>query len=417
MTPGRRRRDANRHLLMSLSIARNQQQTVLRLWRSLQPHLRSDRNLPARIQEALRRREFGARDRRLYRELLYTAVRYLPWIEELTARSEEEAVRAVAWLATDTPATSGFRAALVPGWPPPPPAISARARHLGVSGALLPEWFRHHCPAAFISPELESLHTRAPLWIRLQTDAPDSVLAEFTARRWRWRQSEVLPEACEILEEADLTATTAYREGRFEIQDLGSQFVLASAPIARGEHWLDACAGAGGKALQLARLLGPAGRVDAFDPRADALEELRQRARRGGYANIHPLTQAPSTPDYDGVLVDAPCSGSGTWRRAPHLKWCTSPADIAAHARRQQELLDRFSRLVRPGGLLVYATCSLSRQENQEVVAAFLAAHAGFTTAPFLRTFDCPVADPGLAILPARHNTDGFFAVPLRRAH
>jgi 16S rRNA (cytosine967-C5)-methyltransferase len=402
---------------MSLPIACNQQQTVLRLWRSLQPHLQSDRNLPARIQEALRRREFGARDRRLYRELLYTAVRYLPWIEELTARSEDEAVRAVAWLATDTPATSGFRAALVPGWPPLPPLVSARARHLGVGGELLPDWFRHHCSAAFVSPDLESLHTRAPLWIRLQTDDPDAVRAEFTARRWRWRPSAALPEACEILEEADLTAAAAYREGQFEIQDLGSQFVLASAPIGRGERWLDACAGAGGKALQLARLLGPTGRVEAFDPRADALGELRARARRGGYANIHPLTQVPTTANYDGVLVDAPCSGSGTWRRAPHLKWCTWPADIAVHARRQLELLDRFSHLVRPGGLLVYATCSLSRLENQEVVARFLAEHTGFTIAPFLRTFDCPVGDTGLTILPSRHDTDGFFTVSLRRTH
>jgi 16S rRNA (cytosine967-C5)-methyltransferase len=242
------------------------------------------------------------------------------------------------------------------------------------------------------------------------------VWTEFTARHWRWRQPEVLSEACEILDEADLTVTTAYREGWFEIQDLGSQFVLASAPIARGERWLDACAGAGGKSLQLARLLGPAGRVDAFDPRKDALAELRERARRSGYANIHPLTRTPSVVDYDGVLVDAPCSGSGTWRRAPHLKWCTSPADITAHAHRQQELLDRFSRLVRSGGLLVYATCSLSRQENQEVVAAFLAAQPGFATTPPARTFDYPVADPGLTILPARHNTDGFYAVALRRA-
>jgi len=400
---------------MSLSIARNQQQTVLRLWRSLQPHLRSDRNLPARIQEALRRREFGARDRRLYRELLYTAVRFLPWVEELTVRSEEEAVRAIAWLAADTPATRGFRETLVPGWPPPPPAISARARHLGVRSELLPEWFHRHCPDAFISPNLEVLHTRPPLWIRLQTDDPGTVLSEFTGRRWRWRKSEVHPEACEVLDEADLTATAAYREGRFEIQDLGSQFVLASASIARGGQWLDACAGAGGKTLQLARLLGPEGRVDAFDPRASALEELRLRARRGGYANIHPLPLTPRTADYDGVLVDAPCSGSGTWRRAPHLKWCTSPADIAAHARRQRALLARFSRLVRPGGLLIYATCSLSCHENQKVVAAYLAAHPGFTAAPFLRTFNCTVEEPGLTILPARHNTDGFFVVPLRR--
>ncbi|MDD2764136.1 MAG: RsmB/NOP family class I SAM-dependent RNA methyltransferase [Opitutaceae bacterium] len=397
------------------SIVRNQQQIFLRLWQSLLPHLRTDRNLPARIQEALRRREFGSRDRRLYRELIYTALRYWPWVEELAARAGDEAVHAIAWLAADTPVTHVFRETLLATWPPLPPSISARAERLGVTGGLLPEWFHRHCPAAFVSPNLEVLHRRARLWIRLQTDAPDTVWAEFADRGWRWRRSETWPEAGEILEETDLTATTAYREGKFEIQDLGSQMVLASVEISRGGRWLDACAGAGGKTLQLARLLGAEGRVDAFDIRTEALAELRQRARRGGFTNIQTLTQEPAAPGYDGVLVDAPCSGSGTWRRAPHLKWCTTSAEIAAQADRQQELLARFGRLVRPGGRLIYATCSLSRQENEQVVAAFLRAHPDFAAVPPDRTFGNPRADNGLTILPAQHDTDGFFAAALER--
>lgn len=401
---------------MNPAIVRNQQQIFLRLWRSLLPHLRSDRHLPARIQEALRRREFGARDRRLYRELLYTALRYFPWVEEITARSEVLATRAVAWLAADTPATRGFREAVVPDWPPLPPTMPARAHHLGVSRELLPAWFRRHCPEAFLSPNLEMLHARAPIWIRLQTDDPDTVLTEFTDRGWPWRRSDVCADACEILAEADLTAAKAYREGRFEIQDLGSQFILAGAQIAPDGHWLDACAGAGGKTLQLARRLGSEGRVDAFDLRAEALEELRQRAHRGGFTNIHLLSRPPVAGNYDGVLVDAPCSGSGTWRRAPHLKWCTTAPDIAAQAVRQRELLARFSRQVRPGGLLIYATCSLSRQENQDVGAAFLSRHPPFTHLPPVRTFDGVVGELGLTILPACHNTDGFFVAAFRRA-
>jgi 16S rRNA (cytosine967-C5)-methyltransferase len=401
--------------MMSASIVPNQQRTFLRLWQRLQPHLRSDRNLPSRIQEALRRREFGARDRRLYRELLYTALRYRPWVEELATRSPEDAVRAVAWLAADLPATRGFREALVPGWPLPPESISARAGLLGASQELLPGWFRSHCPAAFVAPNLEALHRRTPLWIRLQPAAGDRVRAEFLQRGWQVRTPEVQPTAREVLAEADLTSTLGFREGRFEIQDLGSQLVLASAAIAPGGCWLDACAGAGGKTLQLAGLLGPEGRVDAFDVRASALAELRQRARRGGFTNIHALAQVPAEGRYDGVLVDAPCSGSGTWRRAPHLKWCTDPADIRAHAARQRELLARFSNLVRPGGLLVYATCSLSCRENQEVVAAFLGSHREFAAVPSLRTFRCPVDAQGLTILPAIHDTDGFFVSTMQR--
>lgn len=401
---------------MSRSIVRNQQQVFLRLWQSLRPQVGTDFNLPARIQAQLRRREFGARDRRLYRELIYTTLRFLPWIEELAVRSEEQTVHAIAWLAADMPATQEFRQALITDWPDLPPDMAARSNHLGVRGSLIPEWFRDQCPEAFLSPNLDVLHSRAPVWIRLQTETPDPVLAEFSERAWPWRKSDSRTDAYRMLGEPDLTTTAAYQQGRFEIQDLGSQLILASAPIARGSRWLDACAGAGGKTLQLAHDLGPEGRVDAFDARPAALDELRQRLRRGNFTNIQLLRHMPTTMDYDGVLVDAPCSGSGTWRRAPHLKWCTTPADISRHAIRQQELLTRAGGCVRPGGLLLYATCSLSARENDAVVRAFLAANSGFGAWAPTRRLGCIGTEYGLRILPACHDTDGFYVAALRRA-
>src|SRR5690606_30520565 len=141
-----------------------------------------------------------------------------------------------------------------------------------------------------------------------------------------------LPTALEVLAEADLTQTDAYARGLIEIQDLGSQLILAHLPVPPVGRWLDACARAGGNTLQLARLLGDAGRVDAHDIRAAALDELGARAARARIANIRILS-APPSEHYDGVLVDAPCSGSGTWRRAPHLKWCTTPQTITDAAR------------------------------------------------------------------------------------
>ncbi|HZL44609.1 MAG TPA: RsmB/NOP family class I SAM-dependent RNA methyltransferase [Opitutaceae bacterium] len=401
--------------MTSPSIVRNQQQTFGRLWQSVHPYVRADRDLPARLQAVLRRREFGARDRRLYRELLYTAVRHLPWTEQLAARAETEMIRAVAWLAADTPATHEFRAALAGDWPDCPAAVAGRAQFLGVDGGLLPEWFRRHCPEAFVPPNLEVLATRPPLWIRLQTADAGTIHREFAQRGWPVRPAAVLPTAAEIPAEADVTSTRTYQEGRFEVQDLGSQMILASAPIEPDGCWLDACAGAGGKTLQLATLAGPAGRVDAYDVRPDALTELRERARRGGFDNIRVLERIPAPANYDGVLVDAPCSGSGTWRRAPHLKWCTTPADIAAHAGQQRQLLAQLCAQVRPGGLLVYATCSLSRVENQEVVEAFLAGHPEFTAVPPARSFGCRPDGAGLTIFPAVHNTDGYFVSQLAR--
>ena len=383
-----------------MNIVGSQRHTFLQLLAQLRPHWRRDPNLPERIHTMLRRhRSIGARDRRLYRELLYTAVRHLPWIE---GRPDEALVALVAALAADTPATRAFRAAwadaqLMAGLP---------------REALLPAWFRDECPEAFAPPQLDALLTRAPLWLRLQTAEPARVFAEFADRGWACQPSDLLPAAVKVLAEVDVTQTGAFAQGRIDVQDLGSQLLLESVGLEPGGRWLDACAGAGGKTLQLARLLGPDGKVDAHDIRPAALEELVQRAQRAGVGNIRVTPEVAGL--YDGVLVDAPCSGSGTWRRAPHLKWVTTPQNIARAATVQLNLLAQFAAQVRPGGRLVYATCSLCRRENAEVLAAFLAARPDFAPVPLARTFGFTPTGGGLTIWPATHDTDGFFVASLR---
>ncbi len=385
-------------------IADNQARTLLRLLLQLRPHWRSDRALPARLQRLLADHpSFGSRDRRLYRELIYTTLRFLPWIEPLLGPDPAEAVRRIAWLAADTKSTHEFRTAFATGVAPS-----------GDQTELLPAWFREHCPAAFAPEELAALNRRASLWLRVQTDDLKPMAAEFAAHGWKWSQSPVLPGAIRLETEADATKTESYHAGRFEVQDLGSQMILAAAPVQPGGRWLDACAGAGGKTLQLAHLLGPAGLVDATDPRPDALAELQTRARRAGLANIRAVPR-PGAEAYDGILVDAPCSGTGTWRRAPHLKWITTPADLANQAARQLEILGRHAPLVRPGGLLVYATCSLSHVENGSVAASFLGNAPDFTPVPLREYFGFPGVGPSLTILPSRHDTDGFFVAAFQR--
>jgi 16S rRNA (cytosine967-C5)-methyltransferase len=257
--------------------------------------------------------------------------------------------------------------------------------------------------------------SRAPLWLRLQALDPLPVFDEFAEHEWTWRRTTVLSGAIELLAEADLTKTRSYQSGLIEIQDLGSQLILEAVGIDPGSRWLDACAGAGGKTLQLAALTGPRGLVEANDIRADALRELRARATRAGLKNIA-VGNARATQTYDGVLVDAPCSGSGTWRRAPHLKWSTTPEHVEKAAQTQLSLLSDLASRVRPGGRLVYATCSLSRRENEDVVTAFLSGHREFSPAPFARAFHAPPAGAGLIFLPALHDTDGFFVASLRRS-
>lgn len=407
-----------------MSIAANQQRTFLRLVAGLRPHWRRDPALPARIQALFaRHREFGARDRRLYRELMFTTVRYLPWIEPMLDTDPGEATRRVAWLAAETPATRVFRATFAMGDPP-----------TGDKAELLPGWFRPHCPAIFQGAELAAQLRRAPLWLRLQTDAPAAVFEEFSRRGWAWRASDVIAGAIQLLAEADVTTSEAWRNGLDEVQDLGSQMILESIGVERGGRWLDACTGAGGKTLQLARLLGPGGAIDAHDVRASALDELRTRTRRASHVchliddkgdrtaaqrkTAIRIVRADSSRlqgNYDGVLVDAPCSGSGTWRRAPHLKWVTTDEAIVRAAATQRTLLAQYSSRVKPGGRLVYATCSLSARENEDVVNTFLTAHPEFRPEPFVRNFGAMQRSVGLLILPAQHDTDGFFVASLRR--
>lgn len=397
-------------------VAANQGRTFLRLLAELRPHLRTDRNLPARIQQRLaKEKRFGSRDRRLYRELLYTAIRFLPWVETLLARSEDDALRAIVWLAAEDNSTRPLKQALPSDWPPLLATVAEKAAHLGVNEPLLPEWFRPHCPAAFESPEIDVLHTRAPLWLRLQTEDTRPVFEEFTFRQWKWKPAEILPGAIELLTEADVTKTDCYAQGLVEVQDLGSQLLLEAVRPAVGTRWFDACAGAGGKTLQLARLVGPTGHVSAIDPRPDALAELKLRANRAHLSQIV-VRQHPPAPDalFDGMLVDAPCSGTGTWRRSPHLKWSMTEADVQMSAQRQREILARYARHVAPGGLLVYATCSLSHFENEDIVADFLAAHPEFSVAPLAQTFNSTQSSTGLTLLPSHHNSDGFFVSALR---
>jgi 16S rRNA (cytosine967-C5)-methyltransferase len=391
---------------MSPAHAHNQLRILRGLWTRLQP---LDRSTPARLQTLLADRRFGGRDRRLYRELLLTALRHARTLPPPGAINATEA-DALAWAAilaracAATRETEAFRATFAPvdsGTAPSAPDLLS----------LMPDWFADECDTGLSPADTASaLLARAPLWVRLQTDSPAAVLAEWRALGWTAEPHPALPDAFKLPPETKVTACPLYQAGHYEIQDAGSQRILAdvlAAHPAPGPRWLDACAGAGGKTLQLARLLGPAARIDATDPRAAALAELRARATRAGLApRIRTLAAASdASRDYDGVLVDAPCAGSGTWRRAPHLMACTTRADLAAAAELQRAILAEASARVRPGGLLVYATCSIARTENRLVAEGFLASH-GNTFQP---------SSPTRPIAPGVEDNDGFYVATFRR--
>jgi len=218
----------------------------------------------------------------------------------------------------------------------------------------------------------------------------------------------------------------AFKNGLFELQDEASQLVGHLVAPQPGERVLDLCAGAGGKTLQLGALMQSKGSLMATDISAHRLEKLTPRMRRAGLSNVRPvpirgmsdvhLKRAKGR--FDRILIDAPCSGTGTWRRNPDLKW--RPLDLEALNRTQLELLEGSVRLLKPGGRIVYATCSILPEENERIVDRFLARHPDFSLCPAAEILSAQGIDvPGVGAMlrldPARHGTDGFFAAVLER--
>ena len=277
---------------------------------------------------------------------------------------------------------------------PMPPAdasfekrAAAAAAFTGAEHAPAPETLLPAELAEFIPQDLSRLTRlmarRPPLWIRLQHGGEAETLAELAASGMTVRRHPRVAAAVALTGgKLNVFTLESFRAGRFEVQDLASQCVgLVCAPKP-GERWFDACAGGGGKTLELAVLMRRRGTVIAGDVREGILHELKLRARRAGFPNISTLHHDGRVPrgfhPCDGVLVDAPCSGSGVWRRNPGSAWKFRPAELKEYARRQYDILAHFSTAVKPGGVLVYATCSLFREENEEVVGRFLAAHPDF---------------------------------------
>ena len=215
--------------------------------------------------------------------------------------------------------------------------------------------------------------------------------------------------------------------GLIEIQDEGSLLVAVMTGAAPGMRVADWCAGAGGKTLALAGMMENRGQIVACDVSAPRLEGAVRRLRRAGVHNVerHLLTTGDKwlkrrAGTFDRVLVDAPCTGTGTWRRNPDARLRLYEQDLTELITKQATILDTAQTLVRKGGRLVYATCSLLEEENEAQVSAFLSRHNDFSVVPLWRawTLDTPVPNGGdyLSLTPARHGTDGFFTAVLERA-
>jgi 16S rRNA (cytosine967-C5)-methyltransferase len=302
-----------------------------------------------------------------------------------------------------------------------PPAVQAE----------LPDWLmerlERQMPAAEVLELGRALQQPAPLDLRVNTlrgERP-AVLAQLAASGVRCEETPYSPVGIRVRAPLPINRHPLFLDGTLEVQDEGSQLLAYLVAPRRHDLVVDFCAGAGGKSLHLGALMRSRGRIYAFDVAARRLARLRPRLKRSGLSNLYPASIASENDirikrlagKIDRVLVDAPCSGFGTLRRNPDLKWRQTEGAVAELAAKQTAILRAAARLLKPGGRLVYATCSFLAEENEEVVAGFLTDHPRFAVADcagILREQRIPL-DTGsfLRLLPHRHGTDGFFAAVL----
>ncbi len=270
------------------------------------------------------------------------------------------------------------------------------------------DWYRQFGDSAFAVAAV--MNTPGPIAIRARGDR-DALASRLRAEGMEVAPGRLAPDALRLSGRPDIRGSAAWRDGAFEVQDEASQMVAVAVDARPGEAVIDLCAGAGGKTLALAAAMEDSGTLWACDVDAARLRDLEVRLERVDSPSVHVVDLNVSAPPggADRVLVDAPCSATGTWRRGPDRKWRVSAVEVESLASLQLELLRQAFSLVRPGGRIVYATCSLLSAENAEVASAF-ATSADVEAVPVW-----PGASPCETLRPDEHDTDGFFVAAFVR--
>lgn len=354
------------------------------------------------------RRYAGSKDRRAVRELVYEAIRACGPVPK---NGRAAMLRVVEGDPAIAPLFDGSTHGPEP----------IREGEPVADAGLAPDWLTERLASSGIEgEEAEALLGRAPLDVRVNTLKTD-------------RETLELPEAGEHLAAPNAirfpTGTRidqwdAYRSGEIEVQDHGSQIAYLADEAKPGETTIDLCAGAGGKTLGLAAAMENQGRLIASDTDRKRLSQLTPRAERAGVGMIEarlldPDKELEALSDLmgaaDAVLVDAPCSGTGTWRRNPEARWRVTPNRLAKLVETQANLLEIAAQLVKPGGRLIYATCSLLDEEGAGQIARFLTEHGQWTR----KALDLPLGTPrgdGYRLTPHQDDTDGFFVACLENS-
>lgn len=387
----------------------------------------------------------GSGDRAAIGNLVYDALRRR---RSLSAQMSSDTPRALALAAASQalgiPAEEVIAAAEDPSTPHAMGALDEQERS-GIVRTLddqtpaavlgdIPDWLYPSFERAFgtaAAHEGAALARRAPVDLRvnaLKADRPKvlKALARFAPIQTPLSPLGVrLPAPAGPRRSPNVEAEAGHGRGWFEVQDEGSQVAALLAGVAPRQQVLDICAGAGGKTLAFAAAMRNTGQVYAYDGETGRLRPIFERLKRAGVRNAQVLPAGDAEalaglgPRFDVVFVDAPCSGTGAWRRRPDAKWRLKPANLAERQNDQRAILEMAAPLVKPGGQLVYVTCSVLPEENDDQIAWFLGNHPAFSALPWPTAWDAAeLGTPpqsagqgshGLLLTPARHGTDGFF--------
>ena len=282
---------------------------------------------------------------------------------------------------------------------------------------LVPEWMPGEVPEESRQAWLDGLASRPPLWLRAQNITATELVRRLAAQGIQAeRGSEILVDAVRVKTPHVHLDQLKGLAGNCEVQDFSSQCIVWPAEPHPKELWWDCCCGAGGKTLQLAAEGGKKALIFASDIRQDITEHLKARALAARFRNIRITTPlGGSLGEYDGVLVDAPCSASGRWRRNPEMRWIFKKEELAKLTKTQFAVLDKAANTVRPGGKLIYATCSVFGCENMGVVSRFLRARPDFRLMPFRNPHDGSRTNGTLTTLPCHADCDCSFTALLVR--
>ncbi len=377
----------------------------------------------------------GGRERGAIAEAVYGFLRNRTLLMQFTESGSGPQMRRVALLAlADTAGVEAIAGLSVPESEWLTRVMSIDRTSLPVAArSSFPDWIRERFVAQFGEDDamalMMALNRPAPLDLRVNAlkASVDQAEAALSEANIAFEPMRYAPLGLRLKTKPALQNLSLFKEGAIEVQDEGSQLLAQLLGAKRGDMVVDFCAGAGGKTLAIGAQMRNTGRLYAFDVSDKRLAKLKPRLARSGLSNVHPVVIAHENDakvkrlagKIDRVLVDAPCSGLGTLRRNPDIKWRQQPTDIAELNAKQQSILAGAARLVKPGGRLVYATCSLLNEENAAVVQQFLSAHPDFTLLPAREALaEQKVAlDTGdyLQLLPHLHQTDGFFAAVLER--